>query len=336
MLDQSAWTRISSSGPRPECTTLFETSSSPISRASSNRPRGRPRVLERPPCLPHRLGTGGDAKVDPGSRSRGQALVLAVGHTGSFHRLTHLDRLSGLPTRSVRDPLGFPERERREPLGPPDPGRLAAAAARIAGLIHRTPVLTCRTIDAAAAARPARASTCRRSARTNPGARPTRFAGCWSAAPTPGVVAASSGNHGQAVAWAAREGGVPATIVVPERIAAPKRAAIEGYGARVVVAGRGTRIDSRRRRAGRERGPGGHPAVRPPVTIGGQGTWVLEALEDGAGRARDHGRSDRGRGPGLGDDLAVEGAGRRGSTPSTGWSRRARTTPAGRSMPARG
>ena len=50
-----------------------------------------------------------------------------------------------------------------------------------------------------------------------------------------GVVAASAGNHGQGVAWIAREMGIAATVYVPSVIPVSKRDAIERLGARVVV-----------------------------------------------------------------------------------------------------
>jgi threonine dehydratase len=55
--------------------------------------------------------------------------------------------------------------------------------------------------------------------------------------PAAGVVAASGGNHGAAVAYAARALGVPAEIFVPEITGEAKRARIAGYGARLVVGG---------------------------------------------------------------------------------------------------
>lgn len=55
--------------------------------------------------------------------------------------------------------------------------------------------------------------------------------------PQAGVIAASGGNHGAAVAYAARALGVPAEIFVPELTGAAKRARIEAYGARLVVGG---------------------------------------------------------------------------------------------------
>jgi threonine dehydratase len=55
--------------------------------------------------------------------------------------------------------------------------------------------------------------------------------------PTSGVAAASGGNHGAAVAYAARRLGIPATIFVPSVSSPAKIAAIRAYGARVVVGG---------------------------------------------------------------------------------------------------
>jgi threonine dehydratase len=52
-----------------------------------------------------------------------------------------------------------------------------------------------------------------------------------------GVVAASAGNHGQAVAWAARELGAPATIYVPQDAPMAKVEACRNYGAKTVMTG---------------------------------------------------------------------------------------------------
>src|SRR5436305_9411163 len=52
-----------------------------------------------------------------------------------------------------------------------------------------------------------------------------------------GVVAASAGNHGQAVAWAAREAGIAATSFVPQDAPMAKVDATRAYGAEVVLAG---------------------------------------------------------------------------------------------------
>ena len=54
-----------------------------------------------------------------------------------------------------------------------------------------------------------------------------------------GVATASAGNHGQAVAWAARQAGIAATIFVPEGAPMAKVDAASGYGATVVLGGEG-------------------------------------------------------------------------------------------------
>jgi threonine dehydratase len=95
-----------------------------------------------------------------------------------------------------------------------------------------------------------------------------------------GVVAASSGNHGQAVAWAAGARGLPCTVVGPSSIAGAKRAAIEGYGASLVLVGESSdeRLEVAQRLA-REEGLYEVPPYDHPRTIAGQATIVLEVAE---------------------------------------------------------
>src|SRR5436853_3370008 len=54
---------------------------------------------------------------------------------------------------------------------------------------------------------------------------------------TRGVVTVSAGNHAQALAWAAREVGIPCTVVMPATASATKAEASRGYGARVILHG---------------------------------------------------------------------------------------------------
>ena len=92
-----------------------------------------------------------------------------------------------------------------------------------------------------------------------------------------GVVAASAGNHGQAVAWAAREAGIPATIVVPEAAPMAKVEAARGYGATVELAGEGfdeTVAVARTRES--ETGATFVHAFEDPRVVAGQGTLGLE------------------------------------------------------------
>lgn len=95
-----------------------------------------------------------------------------------------------------------------------------------------------------------------------------------------GVVTGSSGNHGQAVALAARDVGVPATIVVPEDISEVKAAAIRGYGARIEVAGRSSAERLGRAREIAAAGAAFVPPYDHPRIIEGQATAGAELIED--------------------------------------------------------
>ena len=96
-----------------------------------------------------------------------------------------------------------------------------------------------------------------------------------------GVITGSSGNHGQAVACAARMAGYPATIVVPEDASSAKVDAIRGYGAEVLRCGRlsSERID-RAKQLVAERGMTFIHPFDDPRVMAGQGTIGLEILED--------------------------------------------------------
>jgi threonine dehydratase len=96
-----------------------------------------------------------------------------------------------------------------------------------------------------------------------------------------GVVAASSGNHGQGVARAAKLFGCKATIVVPEDIVPSKREAIERDGAAVVVAGRTSDVRlAEAERIARDTGATFVHAFDHPWIVAGQGTVGKEMLED--------------------------------------------------------
>lgn len=94
------------------------------------------------------------------------------------------------------------------------------------------------------------------------------------------ITAASSGNHGQAVAYIANELGVPATIVVPEDANAVKIAAIEGYKGHVVKCGTTSaeRIPKAIELAAENEGVF-IPPYDDALVIAGQGTLGLEILE---------------------------------------------------------
>jgi len=96
-----------------------------------------------------------------------------------------------------------------------------------------------------------------------------------------GVVAASAGNHGQSVAYAARARGLAATIFMPERAALAKIAAARESGAEIVLSG--DSIDHCLAEAHAHAESEGLSFVHPfddPAVIAGQGTIGLELLEE--------------------------------------------------------
>src|SRR5262249_48302353 len=95
-----------------------------------------------------------------------------------------------------------------------------------------------------------------------------------------GVVAASAGNHGQAVAWAAREAGVHARIYVPLDAPMAKVEACQNYGAELVLAGE--TFEAAMSAAPDYVDETGATFVHPfedPLVIAGQGTIGLELAE---------------------------------------------------------
>lgn len=98
---------------------------------------------------------------------------------------------------------------------------------------------------------------------------------------TRGVVAASSGNHGQGVAWAAALTGVKATVVVPEVTPRVKIQATERWGAEVLC--RGADFDRAEEAAWELQREQGATFVHPctdPAVLAGQGTVGLEILAE--------------------------------------------------------
>ncbi|BFO10142.1 hypothetical protein GGER_26520 [Serratia rubidaea] len=95
-----------------------------------------------------------------------------------------------------------------------------------------------------------------------------------------GVITASTGNHGRAVAWAARELGIPATVCLSSLVPANKVAAIEALGAEVCRCGdsQDEAFETVHERV-QSRGQVAIPPFDHPLIIAGQGTLALEILE---------------------------------------------------------
>ncbi len=159
---------------------------------------------------------------------------------------------------------------------------VTAAAGRIKGFAHQTPVLTSRTFNEELDAQVF--FKCENLQRTGA----FKFRGAFNALSKfdatqrrHGVVTFSSGNHAQAIALSARLLGIPATIVMPEDAPASKVAATKGYGAQVVTYDRYT---ADREQIGRDLADKHGLTLIPPYdhadVIAGQGTAAKELFEE--------------------------------------------------------
>jgi threonine dehydratase len=174
--------------------------------------------------------------------------------------------------------------DNRRPKRVPTIADVRDAAERIRPHIHRTPVITCASLDRLAGgsvffkcenfqkvgAFKARGAT--NAVLSLPDGSIGR-----------GVATHSSGNHAAALAWAARIRGVPAHIVMPSSAPPVKRAAVAGYGALITeceptLAAREASLAEVVERTG---AAFIHPYDHPEV-IAGQGTAAMELLEDAA------------------------------------------------------
>lgn len=150
-----------------------------------------------------------------------------------------------------------------------------AAARNIAGVAVRTPLLPVRSVDQfllkPESLQPVGSFKLRGA--TNAVARLTP------AERARGVITHSSGNHGQALAYAARSAGSPCTVVIPDVAPAIKIEQVRALGAEVVLVPPADRL-----RVARERADAGGLTLIPPYdhrdVIAGQGTIGLEIVED--------------------------------------------------------
>jgi threonine dehydratase len=162
-----------------------------------------------------------------------------------------------------------------------DLAAVRAAAHRLDGVAHRTPVATCETLDRLAGRRLFFKCEHLQSV----GA--FKFRGAWNAivrlsdlVAARGVVTHSSGNHAQAVALAAKLRGITAHIVMPSTASSVKRRAVEEYGGRVIVCD--PTLQARESAAAAVLVETGGTLIPPydhADVIAGQGTAALELLE---------------------------------------------------------
>ena len=159
---------------------------------------------------------------------------------------------------------------------------ITSAAERLAGVAHRTPIATSRTLNERAGAQVF--AKCENLQRVGA----FKFRGAYNAISRlsdeqlkNGVVTFSSGNHAQAVAMVGQLLHTPTVIVMPNDAPAIKLAATRGYGAEVVLY---DRVEQKReaiaRQLAEERGLTLIPPFDHPHIIAGQGTTALELLTD--------------------------------------------------------
>ena len=159
---------------------------------------------------------------------------------------------------------------------------IAAAAERLAGHAHRTPVLTSRTANERTGAEVF--FKCENFQR----AGAFKFRGAYNAMSQlrpeerrRGVLAYSSGNHAQAVALAGKLLGIRVVIVMPADAPSVKLEATRGYGAEVVLYDKRKEVrEEVAERVARERGLTMIPPFDHPHVIAGQGTAAKELIEE--------------------------------------------------------
>lgn len=94
------------------------------------------------------------------------------------------------------------------------------------------------------------------------------------------IVANSSGNHAQAVAWAASRFGIPSTIFMPAYSSKVKIQATKSYGAEVILCETRAEVDEKVKLASEEEGTCWIPPFNHDQVIAGQGTAAYEAIEE--------------------------------------------------------
>ncbi|MGH7680438.1 MAG: threonine/serine dehydratase [Candidatus Eiseniibacteriota bacterium] len=158
---------------------------------------------------------------------------------------------------------------------------IRAAADRIRGRIHRTPILSATSIgERMGVSLRLKCESFQKTGSFKSRGALNKILTLSVAERAKGLITVSAGNHAQAVAWAAREVGVPATVVMPSWAPKAKLDAVRGYGAEVILHNDNATLFDRMREVERERGAVFIHPFDDPVVVAGAGTVGLEIMED--------------------------------------------------------
>jgi threonine dehydratase len=154
------------------------------------------------------------------------------------------------------------------------------AAARIAPLLHRTPVFATETLGRRAGARlMLKCESFQKTGSFKPRGALNVVLSLSAERRARGLITVSAGNHAQAVAWVARAVGVPCTVVMPVDAPRSKSDAVRGYGAAIVAhEDRATLFDRLREEEARTGAAFVHP-FDDPVGLAGAGSVGIEIVE---------------------------------------------------------
>lgn len=162
-----------------------------------------------------------------------------------------------------------------------DRNRFEDARARIAGSVHRTPLLRSRTLsDVAGAPLYLKCENLQKTGAFKVRGALHRLLRLSDEERARGVVTVSAGNHAQAVAWAATTAGTHAVVVMPEHASRAKVEASRGYGAEVILHGTAKEAFSRAFELADERGLRFVHPFDDEEVVAGHGSCALEILED--------------------------------------------------------
>jgi len=161
---------------------------------------------------------------------------------------------------------------------------IRAAADRIAGKLHRTPLLSATTLGERAGVKLQLKCECfQKTGSFKPRGALNKILSLGDAERRRGLVTVSAGNHAQATAWAARVVGAPCVVVMPTDAPRSKLDATRGYGAEIVLHDDRTTLFDRMHEVERERGLTFVHPFDDPVGLAGAGTVGLELVEDSRG-----------------------------------------------------